>query len=136
MMSPDEAVEIARVLVGYWDDMKHMPTGTDDRRIIEAVRILLAGNEAVRPRVLTLREVQCYQNLPVIWVEFYGGNGRGEWHNTHDVINFWSQPDSDMYGITLRCWAYKPTREQARSTTWKLKPELGSEKGSSDALEQ
>lgn len=78
--------------------------------------------DAAEPRVLTLREVQCYQDCPVMWVETIGNS---DWRNTNDIINYYAHPDSKKakdYGVTWRCWTGKPTAEQAINADWQGGP--------------
>jgi hypothetical protein len=86
----------------------------------ESVRALLAGYESTRPRVLTLREVQFYQECPVLWIERTGGVP-AHWMDTNGIINYFAHPDSDystVYGVTWRCWTRKPAKGQSESMPW------------------
>ena len=126
MMTLDEAF-IRQVLNNNTSDMMTKCTWDFFR---EQIRILLAGYEAASPRLLTLREMQCYSTRPIIWVEFPGRNGMGMWHNTNEVINLWAHPEiprSSFYGITWRCWSDKPSEYISSSIPWKRDPESGRE---------
>ncbi len=99
---------------------------------INDVRALLVGYEATRPRVLTLREVQCYQDCPVLWLEHkMGSPSNGKWMDANKIINEYAHPDSRLsirYGIQWRCWTRRPTMMQSLQTQWKCGPDPGGEK--------
>lgn len=100
-----------------WEDR-----GKEIERLTAERDVALRRAEAAEPRVLTLREVQCYQDCPVIWVETIGNS---DWRYTNDIINYYAHPDSKKakdYGVTWRCWTGKPTAVQAINADWQGGP--------------
>lgn len=76
--------------------------------------------EPLKP--MTLREVQCFSECPVVLVEHLYESL--EWHHTNYIIDRWAHPDakmSELYGMTWRCWnplKGRPTDEERRAVGW------------------
>ena len=92
------------------------------------VRDALALLKAQEPRVMTLEELVAWQKLPIverdpIYVEYRKCKGFGAPHWAQDnfgynVATCQDNYKSGVYGLLIRCWTSRPTKEQMEATPW------------------